>query len=161
MHQMNNDDDTSNNNYMNVNNENKEINNSLHENLLLNNDIANDSHDINKQLHRPHLKELITREFYQQEHWFEIMCEVLFKIRHRNTTIKAECYHGIIHFISCLYCLAVVPMQMRAAGYNTENTVVAVALCSGVGSIFCGLFANCMKYYDINITLPNYQIICI
>ncbi|KAJ1436698.1 hypothetical protein B484DRAFT_428514 [Ochromonadaceae sp. CCMP2298] len=91
---------------------------------------------------RPSLNELATREFYQQEGWFEEMCETLFKIKYRGTTIKAEVYHGIIHFISCLYCLAVVPQQLTSAGYAGKTTVVAVALTSGIGSIFCGLFAN-------------------
>ena len=91
---------------------------------------------------RPSLHELATREFYQQEGWFEQLCEALFKIKYRGTTIKAEAYHGIIHFISCLYCLAVVPQQMSSAGYDSNNVVVAVALLCGVGSISCGLFAN-------------------
>ena len=88
------------------------------------------------------LKVLTSREFYQKDSWFEDMFEVLFKIKRRGTSVKAELYHGVIHFISCLYCLAVVPMQLQAAGYIKEDTIVAVALCSGVGSIFCGLFAN-------------------
>lgn len=66
----------------------------------------------------------------------------MFKIRARNTTIRAEVYNGVIHFISCLYCLAVVPQQLSIAKYDSNNTVVSVALCVGVGTIFCGLFAN-------------------
>jgi len=91
---------------------------------------------------RPSLKELINKDFYKEDGWFDLFCEALFKIKYRGTTIKAEFYHGIIHFISCLYCLAVVPQQLSAAGYNPQNTVVAVALLCGVGSICCGLFAN-------------------
>lgn len=81
-------------------------------------------------------------EFYRQENWFEELCEVLFKLKRRNTTFKAEVYYGIIHFISCLYVLAVVPQQMTSAGYNGKNTVVAVALSTGIATIFCGFFAN-------------------
>ncbi len=91
---------------------------------------------------RPSLKQLINKDFYKEDGWFDLFCEALFKIKYRGTTIKAEFYHGIIHFISCLYCLAVVPQQLSAAGYNPQNTVVAVALLCGVGSICCGLFAN-------------------
>lgn len=80
--------------------------------------------------------------FYRQDHWFDKLCEVLFKLRRRKTTVKAEVYYGVIHFISCLYCLAVIPQQLSAAGYQGEQTVVAVALCSGIGSIFSGIFAN-------------------
>ena len=54
------------------------------------------------------LQDLVKPEFYKKEGWFDEMCEVLFKLKRRNTTIKAEVYYGIIHFISCLYCLAVV-----------------------------------------------------
>ncbi len=70
------------------------------------------------------------------------MCEMLFKIKSRGTTVKAEVYYGLIHFVSCLYCLAVIPQQLNNAGYDSRSTVVSVAACSGVGSIFCGLFAN-------------------
>ncbi|RYH30183.1 NCS2 family permease [archaeon] len=88
------------------------------------------------------LQDLTNPNFYHRDNWFEDMCEILFKLSRRNTTIKAEVYYGFIHYISCLYCLAVVPQQLSGAGYGSRNTVVAVALCSGVGSIFCGLFAN-------------------
>ncbi len=94
------------------------------------------------RISRPALHELVNREFYKNEHWFDVMCEILFKIKTRNTTIRAEVYYGVIHFISCLYCLAVIPQQLKAAGYGSRSTVVSVAACSGIGSIFCGLFAN-------------------
>lgn len=54
------------------------------------------------------LHDLVKPEFYHQDNWFEEMCDILFKLKRRNTTVKAEIYYGIIHFISCLYCLAVV-----------------------------------------------------
>lgn len=91
---------------------------------------------------RPSLRDITTREFYQKEGWFEGLCEALFKIKGRNVTISSEVYNGVIHFISCLYCLAVVPQQLSAAGYDNKNTAVAVALSSGLGTICCGLFAN-------------------
>lgn len=70
------------------------------------------------------------------------MCEILFKIKQRGTTINLEVRLGFIHFISCFYCLAVVPQQLSAAGYNSRHTIVSTALCAGLGSIFCGIFAN-------------------
>jgi adenine/guanine/hypoxanthine permease len=91
---------------------------------------------------RPALHDLTKSDFYKQEGWMEKFCEALFKIKARETTIKAELYYGVIHFISCLYCLAVVPQQLGSAGYDGTKTVVAVALLCGVGSIFCGLFSN-------------------
>eukprot|EP01031_Cornospumella_fuschlensis_P029094 gene29094-35114_t len=100
------------------------------------------SADLTVNTHNSTLQDLANPNFYKRDNWFEDMCEVLFKLSRRKTTIKAELYYGVIHYISCLYCLAVVPQQLSGAGYDSRNTVVAVALCSGVGSIFCGLFAN-------------------
>jgi AGZA family xanthine/uracil permease-like MFS transporter len=88
------------------------------------------------------LTELTKLSFYKEENWFDNMCNLLFKIKERETTVKAECFYGVIHFISCLYALAIIPQQLESAGYSTETTVVSVAFCSGVGSIFLGLFAN-------------------
>jgi AGZA family xanthine/uracil permease-like MFS transporter len=88
------------------------------------------------------LHALTTLEFYQNPGWFEAMCDVLFKLQRRKTTVRAELYYGVIHFISCFYCLAVIPQQLENAGYSSRPTVVSVALCSGAGSILSGLFAN-------------------
>ncbi len=88
------------------------------------------------------LGRLISTEFYQQPGWFNELFNFLFKLERRNTTIRAECYYGVIHFISCFYCLAVIPQQLSNAGYNTRKTIVASALCTGFGSIIAGLFAN-------------------
>lgn len=119
---------------------------SLKEKLL--DDSATDTADSNdcavrqSEYRRSSLHDLVKREFYEREGWFDEFCEVLFKIKGRGTTIKSELYFGIIHFVSCFYCIAVVPQQLYVAGYDTKTTAVAVALCSGIGSIFCGLFAN-------------------
>ncbi len=88
------------------------------------------------------LKSLAQRDFYQQDDWVDQFFEILFKIKQRGTTVKAEFYYGVIHFISCVYCLAVIPQQLKNAGYNSRKTIVSVALCTGVGSILAGLFAN-------------------
>jgi AGZA family xanthine/uracil permease-like MFS transporter len=94
-------------------------------------------------LPRPsNLQSLIKRDFYKQDNWFEEMCDILFKLRRRKATVKAELYYGVIHFISCFYALAVVPQQLENAGYDARQTIVAVALCTGIGSIISGLFAN-------------------
>src|SRR5687767_5809134 len=74
---------------------------------------------------RTSLKALTKADFYQQEDWIDELCEILFKIKRRNTTIRAELYYGVIHFISCLYCLAVIPQQLTAAGYGGRTTVVS------------------------------------
>lgn len=101
------------------------------------------AHISSDDITRPsNLNDLTRPSFYRKDGWFNEMCEVLFKLSRRKATIKSEVYYGVIHYISCLYCLAVVPQQLLAAGYGSRKTIVAVALCSGIGSICCGLFAN-------------------
>jgi AGZA family xanthine/uracil permease-like MFS transporter len=91
---------------------------------------------------RATLADVMDPEFYKKETWTNELLERLFKIQARETTVKLEIYYGVIHFISCFYCLAVIPQQMNKAGYNTQSTFVATAACSGIGSIILGLFAN-------------------
>ena len=86
--------------------------------------------------------DLLHLDFYKQTGWVDEAAEVLFKIRSRNTTIRAECYFGLIHFISCVFVLAVIPQQLMQAGYDGRATVVSTAATCGVGCIICGLFAN-------------------
>lgn len=88
------------------------------------------------------LKPLANPEFYSQANCMEELCEVLFKLKRRGATIQGELYFGLIHYISCLYILAVVPQQLQSAGYDGKNTCVSVALVTGAATIFCGLFAN-------------------
>lgn len=64
------------------------------------------------------------------------------KVKTRKSTVRAEVYFGLVHFISCFYCLAVIPQQMERAGYDARGMFFATATCSGLGSIICGLFAN-------------------
>lgn len=86
--------------------------------------------------------DLLHLEFYKQTGWVDEAAEVLFKIRARQTTIRSECYFGLIHFISCVFVLAVIPQQLSNAGYDGRATVVSTAATCGVGCIICGLFAN-------------------
>ena len=86
--------------------------------------------------------DLISRDFYKRKNWSDEMCEILFKIKERQTSIKLEAYLGLVHFVSCFYCLAVVPLQLSSAGYSKNSTIAVTALFAGLGSIFGGLFAN-------------------
>jgi len=72
----------------------------------------------------------------------ENFCEIVFHIRSRNTTIEKELYFGVIQFISCLYVLPVVPIQLEPAGYSRTETAVVTAAASGIGCILSGLFSN-------------------
>jgi AGZA family xanthine/uracil permease-like MFS transporter len=91
---------------------------------------------------RQSLAQLAKPEFYKQDNWIYNAFEILFKLERRQTTIGAECWYGLLHFVSCLYCMAVIPQQMTNAGYDRTTNIVAVAACSGVGSIIGGLFSN-------------------
>jgi len=56
-------------------------------------------------------------------------------VKERGSSVHMEIYYGFIHFISCLYILAVAPQQLSKAGYDTSFTVVAIGACCGIGSI--------------------------
>jgi hypothetical protein len=49
--------------------------------------------------------------------------EKLFKLSKRGTTWEMEVYCGVIQFISCVYVLPVVPLQLKAAGFNIGDTI--------------------------------------
>lgn len=70
------------------------------------------------------VRELLGRKFWEEANSIEIVFEVLFHIKRRNTTIEKEIYCGFIQFISCLYILPVLPHQMENAGYDLKTTYV-------------------------------------
>lgn len=96
--------------------------------------------------------DLATVNFYKQEHWFTELCEILFKVKERGSSVQMEIYYGFIHFISCLYILAVAPQQLAKAGYDVSFTVVAIGLCCGIGSIIGTTLS-----ISINNHLSNYS----
>eukprot|EP01038_Epipyxis_sp_PR26KG_P005831 gene5831-8044_t len=73
---------------------------------------------------------------------FEDMLQVLFKLKARKVTVVSELYCGFVHFLSCLYILAIIPVQLSKAGYPPLPVAVVAAACSGIGSIISGLFSN-------------------
>ena len=86
--------------------------------------------------------DLMSVEFFKRTSWLDDMFEILFHIRERDATIQGEIYYGFVHFVSCLYVLAVIPQQLINAGYSSRMSVVTTALCCGIGSIVGGLFIN-------------------
>lgn len=88
---------------------------------------------ISNSVHRPSLVEIFHPDFYKKDNWFEEFCEGLFKITSRRTTIKAEVYFGFLHFVSCSYCLVVVPNQLKSAHYDQSSTFLSTAVVSGIG----------------------------
>ena len=69
------------------------------------------------------------------------ICEKQFDLRARKTTLSGEVYVGVIMFVSCMYCLAVVPAQLAKVD-SQDEVVAAIAVCSGIGSILMGLVTN-------------------
>lgn len=86
--------------------------------------------------------DLMSLEFFKRTSWLDDMCEILFHIRARDSTIRGEIYFGFVHFVSCLYVLAVIPQQLVNAGYSSRMSVVSTALCCGVGSFIGGFLMN-------------------
>lgn len=70
------------------------------------------------------ITELLGSKFWQEANWLDIVCEVLFHVKRRNTTIEFEIYAGVVQFISCMYVLPVIPEQMVNAGYDPDSSYV-------------------------------------
>ncbi len=70
------------------------------------------------------IRSLLDRKFWEEANWIERVCEVLFHIKRRETTIEREIYCGFVQFISCLYILPVLPLQLEKAGYDLRSTYV-------------------------------------
>jgi hypothetical protein len=78
------------------------------------------------------VRDLLGRKFWEEANWVEVVCEVLFHIKRRETTIYREIYCGVVQFISCLYILPVLPHQMENAGYELRSTYVVTVRILGV-----------------------------
>lgn len=85
---------------------------------------------------------LLNPKLYKQENWLEEVLEALFHLKRRKTNAYNEIYCGFIHYMSSLYCLTVVPQQLKKADYESYPTIIVICFCMGVGSILCGLFSN-------------------
>jgi len=72
----------------------------------------------------------------------EEMCESVFHVRKRKTTIRKELVCGLIQFISCLYVLPVVPEQMSKAGYDDTSSIVSTAACCCLGNLYGSFLTN-------------------
>ena len=81
------------------------------------------------------IRQLNNSKLWESNSRLEEVCEILFHVKRRNTTIKMEVIYGFIQFISCLYVLPVVPEQLHKAGYENKSsiiiTVAFIYLCLG------------------------------
>ena len=86
--------------------------------------------------------DVLRPNFYRQENWLEKLCESMFTIKDRGTSIKSECYFGLIQFVSCVYILPVVSSQLVPAGFDADKNVVVTSAVTGMGCIISGLLTN-------------------
>jgi len=70
------------------------------------------------------------------------LIESSFEIRERGTTIQLEIFCGFLHFVSTLYTLPVIPIQLEAAGYDKAKSIQITALGSAVGCIASSYITN-------------------
>jgi hypothetical protein len=107
-------------------------------------DRVDEEDDDDESIRRPSIAHMMKPEFYRRpvSEWISELCEGLFKVRIRGSTIRAEIYFGFIHYISCFYCLAVIPNIMSSVGYASGPTFTITAFASGMGSILGGLVIN-------------------
>jgi hypothetical protein len=54
--------------------------------------------------------------------------EKLFHLQRRGTTWTSEVLCGVIQFVSCMYILPVVPLQLADAGFDTTATINATVM---------------------------------
>lgn len=80
--------------------------------------------------------------FYEDDRWIDRIAEKLFMITKRGTSIRSECYCGLIQFISCVYILPVVSSQLAPAGFHADESVVVTSAITGIGCIMSGLLTN-------------------
>jgi hypothetical protein len=68
-----------------------------------------------------HVKEIVLDV---QNRQYDSVLEKLFHIKRRGTTWQMEVICGLIQFISCVYVLPVVPLQLESAGFDVKQTVI-------------------------------------
>lgn len=70
------------------------------------------------------------------------LCEDVFLLQEREVTISSEIYCGIIQFVSCLYVLPVIPDCLKDAGYDTQQSIVAISYTCFAGCMMGGFLTN-------------------
>lgn len=65
-----------------------------------------------------------------------------FECKQRNTTVRMELFCGLVHFLSTLYFLPVIPSQMASLGCEKEKLISSIAITVALGSVFCGIYSN-------------------
>ena len=65
-----------------------------------------------------------------------------FEINERRSSLCIEVFGGFLHFISCLFILPVIPIQLEAADYNRAKSIQITALATSVGCIISSYITN-------------------
>lgn len=68
--------------------------------------------------------------------------EDIFEFEERDTTIHSELFTGVIHFLSTVYLMAVVPRNLVNGGYDRYESITALVTVCATASILFGIFAN-------------------
>ena len=80
--------------------------------------------------------ELMDKSYWTQSTYLEDFCDIMFYVKRRNTTIRQECYCGLIQFLSCLYVLVVIPAQMADVKYDSAATVTSIVCYHIINSFY-------------------------
>lgn len=65
-----------------------------------------------------------------------------FKIKERDSNIKTELFAGITTFMTIVYLLAVIPLNLGQTGMDKSGVFTATIICSLVGTLIVGLVGN-------------------
>ena len=91
-----------------------------------------------------HVKEIVLDV---QNRQYDSVLEKLFHIKRRGTTWKMEVMCGFIQFISCVYVLPVVPLQLESAGFDVKQTVIVTVRFISVAQPLVIFYAGCSLWY--------------
>ena len=131
----------------------------MHERVLDNDDDScPSSKNVKGSFHN--VTELLGNKFWEEANWIEIVCEVLFHIKRRETTISLEIYTGFIQFVSCMYVLPVIPGQLLNAGYDEDATYVVTVSTSLTAYTPFISSALWFKGNDVCDRVYNWWIVC-
>ena len=70
------------------------------------------------------------------------LCERLFHLKEKGTTVKTECFAGITTFVTMAYILAVNPEMLSATGMDKGAVFTATALAACAATLLMALLSN-------------------
>jgi len=70
------------------------------------------------------------------------LCERMFHLKEKGTTVKTECFAGITTFVTMAYILAVNPEMLSATGMDKGAVFTATALAACAATLLMALLSN-------------------